>query len=59
MIDPRQKALQDEEDVAERKPDLESERLKDLTTPEDDAERVKGGDTGGAGDPRYRCDATM
>ena len=45
MIDPKQKLSQEDEDVAERKPELESETLKDLTPPAGQAEDVKGGAT--------------
>ena len=45
MIDPKQNRPDEDEDVAERKPELESETLKDLTAPEGEADRVKGGQT--------------
>jgi hypothetical protein len=45
MIDPKENPTLDEEEAAERKPELESEKLKDLTTSEDQAEGVRGGET--------------
>ena len=43
MIDPKQNQPEEDEHTAEREPELESETLKDLTAPEDQAEEVKGG----------------
>ena len=59
MIDPKQKLAQEEEDALERKPELESETLKDLTPPAGEAEGVKGGDT--TWNPRFdrQCEASM
>ena len=45
MVDPKQDLSQDEEQTAERKPELEHETLKDLT-PKEGAEEVKGGPAG-------------
>ena len=42
MVDPTQDLSKDEEQTAERKPELERETLKDLT-PKEGAEDVKGG----------------
>jgi hypothetical protein len=47
MIDPEKKHSPDEEEEAiERKPELDSEKVKDLTPPDDDTEEVRGGDAG-------------
>ncbi len=46
MIDPKQDPSRAEEEAAERKPELESETLKDLAPSEGEGEVVKGGDTG-------------
>ena len=57
MIDPEQKLTRDEQDAAEGKPELEAETLKDLTPPEGQGERVRGGETTGAGE--RACEGTM
>jgi hypothetical protein len=55
MIDPEKKHSSDEEeDAIERKLELDSETVKDLT-PDDEAEDVRGGDAGIGPE----CDATM
>jgi hypothetical protein len=43
MIDPKQQLSQDEEETAERKPELESERIRDLEPPDEQADAAKGG----------------
>ena len=43
MIDTKQQPSQDEEHARERKPELESETLKDLTPLDEQADAAKGG----------------
>ena len=52
MIDPKNHPSKDEEDVAEGKPELDSERVKDLTPEDEQTDDVLGGQTTPG---RYNC----